>query len=105
MLGFLHVLVDYAGHCSNRRFAEAPRVCPSCGHHMDPWRLAAHSTSPSNVEVDFAFQCPRADCRRTFVAHYVLGADAEFDLADVYRHLGSGDPVAGRAPLTLVRVR
>jgi hypothetical protein len=105
MLGFMHVLVDFAGHCSNREFAEAPRICPVCEHHMDPWRLAAHSTSPGNAGVDFAFQCPRPDCRRTFVAHYEMGPDAEYDLVEVYRHHGPGETAPERPALTLVRVQ
>ena len=80
MLSFLHSIVDFAGRCSNQTFAEMPRICPVCPHHTVPWRLAAHSTSPENTSVDFAFQCSRDECRRMFVVNYRLGADMEFDL-------------------------
>lgn len=83
MLSFLHPMVDFAGRCSNRAFGEMPRVCPVCHHHTEPWRLAAHSSSPDDAQVDFAFQCSRRECRRVFVTTYELGADQEYDLIPV----------------------
>lgn len=80
MHGFLEIVVNYVGHAANRPFAELPRLCPACVHHMEPWRLAARSTCPDDTRVDFAFQCPRPECRRVFVARYHLGPDGEFDL-------------------------
>jgi hypothetical protein len=84
MLDFMQPVLNYDGRCSNRSFAEMPRLCPICGHHVDPWRLTAHSTSPDNRSVDFAFQCSLPDCRRMFVAHYELGPDDEYDLVEMY---------------------
>ena len=83
MLTFEHLTMDFSGHGASRKFGEVPETCPICHHHVDPRRLAAHSTAPDNAEVDFAFQCPRADCRRVFVGRYRLGPDGEFDLQSV----------------------
>jgi hypothetical protein len=80
MKSYLERLVNFNGHCVNRRFAEMPRLCPVCNHHTDPWRLAARSTAPDDSQVDFAFQCTRPTCRRVFVAGYRLGPDGEYDL-------------------------
>jgi hypothetical protein len=80
MHGFLQAVVNFAGHAANRPFAELPRLCPMCDHHMEPWRLAARSTSVDDTRVDFAFQCPRDECRHIFVSRYHLGPDSEFDL-------------------------
>jgi hypothetical protein len=89
MQDFLQPVVTFDGRCSNRSFAEIPRLCPICGHHADPWRLTAHSVVPDDTAVDFAFQCSRSPCRRIFVAHYRLGPDDEFDLAELYTpHFG-----------------
>jgi hypothetical protein len=84
MQDFMHPVVDFDGRCSNRSFAEIPRLCPICDHHVEPWRLAARATSPDDRLVDFAFQCSRPECRRMFVARYHLGPDDEYDLIGSY---------------------
>ena len=83
MLTFEHLFTDFTGHGATRTFAEVPEQCPTCHHHIDPRRLTAHSTAPDDVSVDFAFQCPRADCRRVFVGRYRAGPDGEYDLLSV----------------------
>lgn len=82
MYHYLHVVVNYAGHCANREFAELPCTCPHCGNDVQPWRLAARSTRADDTSVEFAFQCPQPDCRRLFVGRYVLGPDNTFHLDD-----------------------
>lgn len=83
MLTFEHLLMGFDGHGGSRTFAEVPQVCPLCHHHVDPRRLSAHATSPDGGSVDFAFQCPRAECRRVFVGRYQAGQDGAYDLLSV----------------------
>jgi hypothetical protein len=83
MLTFEHPTTGFAGRGASRRYGEVPEMCPLCRHHVDPRRLTAHSTAPDDARVDFAFQCPRADCRRVFVGEYRLGPDGEYDLLAV----------------------
>ena len=83
MLTFEHLTTDFGGRGASRRFAEVPENCPLCHHHIDPRRLTANATSSDNTAVDFAFQCPRAECRHVFVGQYRLGPDGEYDLLSV----------------------
>jgi hypothetical protein len=83
MLTFEHLLMGFTGHGASRTFAEVPQVCPLCHHHVDPRRLSAHCTSPDGEAVDFAFQCPRTECRRVFVGRYRTGPDGPFELLSV----------------------
>jgi hypothetical protein len=83
MLTFEHMTTDFTGHGASRRYGDLPETCPHCHHHVDPRRLTAHATAPDSLAVDFAFQCPRADCRRVFVGRYRTGPDGEFDLIAV----------------------
>jgi hypothetical protein len=80
MRSFTQVVVGFDGHGTVGRFAEVPRHCPVCGHHTDPWRLAARAVDPEAHMVDFVFQCTRDNCRRVFIATYVPGLDGEMDL-------------------------
>lgn len=82
MHGYLHVVVDHAGHAANREFAELPAVCPHCSSHVQPFRLMACATDAEDRSVDFAFQCSRPSCRRIFVASYHCGPNGEFELDD-----------------------
>jgi hypothetical protein len=83
MHGYLQSVVDHAGHCANREFAELPGLCPVCQRHMQPFRLAARATDASDAAVDFAFQCSLPDCRRVFVSTYRLGVSDEYELERV----------------------
>lgn len=80
---FTHLVQNFSGSGAFRTFAGVPDQCPACGGAIEPRRLAAHSTSPGDLLVDFAFQCPRAACRRLFVAEYGRGADGAFALLGV----------------------
>jgi hypothetical protein len=81
MHSYLHAFVGHGGHAGNGRFADLPHHCPACSHHVHPWRIGARSTRPDDMAVDFAMQCPRAECRRLFIVAYVMGTDGEFELA------------------------
>lgn len=83
MLTFEHLTIDFTGHGASRRYGEVPETCPHCHHHVDPRRLTACDTVLGGTRVDFAFQCPRPECRRVFVGRYELGLDGELDLASV----------------------
>lgn len=83
MLTFEHLTIDFTGHGASRRYGDLPETCPHCHHHVDPRRLAACATVPDAKQVDFAFQCPRPECRRVFVGRYLLGPGGELDLASV----------------------
>jgi hypothetical protein len=102
MLTFEHPTTGFTGRGASRRYGEVPEMCPLCHHHVDPRRLTAHATAPDDARVDFAFQCPRADCRRVFVGEYRLGPDGEYDLLAVAPRPAVGetlpDAVADLAP-------
>jgi hypothetical protein len=80
MHGVTHLLTEFDGYGSRRRFAEVPSTCPACDHVMEPRRLSAHSICPDDTAVEFVFQCSRDDCRRVFVGEYRLGRDSEYEL-------------------------
>ncbi|MFL5386784.1 MAG: hypothetical protein ACJ8GN_30190 [Longimicrobiaceae bacterium] len=89
---FHHPVQTFRGTGAMRRFGAAPDHCPACGAHIEARPLVAHSTSPDDLVVDFAFQCPRVNCRRMFVAEYGLEAGNTFAL------LAVAAPVFGEAP-------
>jgi len=80
MFGCQQIIINHAGHCEPRRFAEMPRVCPHCLHQMAPWCLAARSTDAHDRTVDFAFQCSRVVCRRIFVTTYRADEEGTYGL-------------------------
>ena len=82
-LAFHHPVQTFRGTGALRRFTAAPASCPACGERMEPRPLAAHSTSPDDLTVDFALQCPRVNCRRIFVAEYAAEAGDRLDLVGV----------------------
>jgi hypothetical protein len=69
---FHHPVQAFRGTGAVRCFTGAPDHCPACGERGEPRPLVAHSTSPDDLLVDFVFQCPRATCRRFFVAEYAF---------------------------------
>jgi len=80
---FTHLVQNFSGTGAVRTFDGIPDQCPACGGAIEPRRLAAHSTSPGDLLVDFAFQCPRPTCRRLFVAEYAHAANGTFVLLAV----------------------
>lgn len=92
---FVHMTTDFTGHGASRRYGNLPETCPHCHYRVDPRRLSAHATAPDLAGVDFAFQCPRDDCRRVFVGRYRLGPDGELDLASVEPRAVRLEPVPG----------
>jgi len=82
-LAFHHPVQLFRGTGATRRFAAAPEHCPVCEQRIEPRPLVAHSTSPDDLLVDFAFQCPNVHCRRLFVAEYALEAGITYDLVAV----------------------
>jgi hypothetical protein len=80
MHGVTHLLTEFDGYGSRRRFAEVPSTCPACTHPMEPRRLSAHSLCADDTAVEFVFQCPHDDCRRVFVGEYRLGHNGEYEL-------------------------
>lgn len=83
---FTHLVQRFGGTGAVLTFNAAPEECPVCGRHIEPRRLAAHSTSPDDQVVDFAFQCPHPTCRRMFVGEYGV------EHGDVYRLLATAAP-------------
>ncbi|HEX8359964.1 MAG TPA: hypothetical protein VF613_07655 [Longimicrobium sp.] len=81
---FTHLVQTFRGGGAVLRFAAVPDRCPACGHSIEPRRLAAHSTSPDDLLVDFAFQCPQAPCRRIFIAEYAREEEPAFALRAVH---------------------
>ena len=79
-LVFHHPIQLFRGTGATERFAAAPGHCPVCGQRIEPRPLVAHSTSPDDLLVDFAFQCPQVNCRRIFVAEYAREAGITYDL-------------------------
>ncbi len=77
---FTHLVQNFSGTGAVRAFDGIPDHCPVCGVAIEPRRVAAHSTSAGDLLVDFAFQCPRATCRRLFVAEYARAADGAYTL-------------------------
>jgi hypothetical protein len=67
---FTHLVQTFRGGGAFLGFAALPDRCPACGGAIEPRRVAAHSTSPDDLVLDFAFQCPLAPCRRIFVGEY-----------------------------------
>lgn len=67
---FTHLVQRFRGTGAVVRFSGLPDHCPACGTHVQARPLVAHSTSPDDQTVDFAFQCPRVTCRRMFVGEY-----------------------------------
>lgn len=76
----LHRLIRFDGRDSFRGFAEVPASCPACAYYVSPRPLSAHSICRDDTAVEFVFQCPRAKCRRVFVAEYRQGADLSYEL-------------------------
>lgn len=79
-LVFHHPVQTFRGTGALHRFTAAPEHCPACGRHVEPRPLVAHSTSPTDQLVDFAFQCPHAACRRVFVAEYAREPGGGYEL-------------------------
>lgn len=77
---FTHLVQRFCGSGAVLRFEGAPEHCPVCGTHALARPLAAHSISPADHLVDFAFQCPRFACRRVFVGEYARKADGSYAL-------------------------
>jgi len=75
---FVHLVQLFRGTGAVLRFSGAPNECPACGRQGEPRRLVAHSTSPDDEMVEFAFQCPRAPCRRLFVGEYGRAAGGAY---------------------------
>lgn len=80
---FHHRVQSFRGTGAMRRFAASPDHCPACGAHIEARPLVAHSTSPDDLVVDFAFQCPKVSCRRMFVAEYGMTETNTFELLTV----------------------
>jgi hypothetical protein len=80
---FHHPVQLFRGTGALKRFAAAPDHCPACHARIEARPLVAHSTSPDDLLVDFAFQCPQVSCRRLFVAEYGLEAGITYDLLGV----------------------
>jgi hypothetical protein len=77
---FTHLVQNFSGSGAVRAFDGLPDHCPACGGAIEPRRIAAHATSPGDLLLDFVFQCPRAMCRRLFVAEYASVAGDAFTL-------------------------
>lgn len=77
---FTHLVQRFAGTGAVWVFDGAPEHCPACGQHIQARPLAAHATSADDQLVDFAFQCPRPECRRMFVAEYGMDYAGRYTL-------------------------